>query len=220
MRERPIIFAADSVRAILAGTKTQTRRVLSRRLPVDFVGGGGDRDDLSCWGYWVDDMYGRWAVLARGLDQRHAHGHVSIPCPYGKPGDRLYVKESWAINEPPSGWLYRADDLSDYYRSRGLLKRWSSPLHMPRYASRITLELTDVRVQRLQEISPEDAIAEGIVFARCDCDSTKGPRCAYDAHDAVRAFAEKWDEINGKRAPWASNPWVWALTFARVTEPR
>lgn len=220
MKERPIVFSGESVRAILAGTKTQTRRLLARRLPVDFVGGAGQGDDLSCWGYWVDDVYGRWAVLARGLDQPYAHGCVSIPCPYGVPGDRhrvggtrLWVRETWwqpphittrMLRDGADTWpdvVYDADEDAEGREQWGGCLRWRrrSPIHMPRWASRLTLELTDVRVQRLQEISEEDAKAEGC-FQSID----------YSARDE---FPGKWDALNGKRAPWASNPWVWALSF-------
>ena len=208
MKDRPIIMIGESVRAILAGTKTQTRRVV--RGPVDFVGGQGQRDDLTCWGYWVDDMYGRWAVLARGLDQHHAHGLVSMPCPFGVPGGRLWVRETWRQSPGSMSVHYRAD--SDEVAGGP----WRSAIHMPRWASRLTLEVTDVRVQRLQEISEEDARAEGV------------PRLQRDAPDSPwsegpawfrMGFRDAWDALNGKRAPWSSNPFVWAPTFKVVREP-
>jgi hypothetical protein len=223
-RERPILFSGPMVRSILAGTKTQTRRLV--RGPVDFVGGAGQQGDLSCWGYWVDDMYGRWAVLARGLDQHCPHGLVSIPCPYGVPGDRLWVKHSYWHYTPPTtnpsneqAWdeITRCarwpsgESILDIEPDTSIRKHsdfdggWKRrpSIHMPRWASRITLEVTDVRVQRLQEISEEDAQAE--------CVPTGDGEGSYR-----EGFASIWQDINGKRAPWASNPWVWAVSFSVV----
>ena len=198
MKERPIIFGAESVRAILAGRKTQTRRAIRRDLPIDFVGGQDQRDDLSAWGYWVDDEYGRWAVLQRGLDQRYAHGCFSIPCPYGVSGDRLWVRETWSVSG--NGPFYRADTM----QPETVHYSWRSPIHMPWVFSRLTLEITAVRVQRLQDISEEDAKAEGV------------DRIVAKVPTYWDAFQYVWDDINGMRAPWESNPWVWALTFRRL----
>lgn len=211
MRERPILFSGPMVRAILAGRKTQTRRVV--RGPIDFVGGIGQRGDLSCWGWSIEDDYGdRWAVLARDLDERHSHGCVSIPCPYGSVGDRLWVKESWArrLDEDhlsPSqlsghwAW-YWADAQTCNTGCAGAAGRKRPSIHMPRWASRITLEITDVRVQRLQDIGELDAEAEGRHL---------------DASEPLDYFPHTWDSINGKRAPWAGNPWVWAITFRVIS---
>lgn len=190
MKERPILFSAPMVRAILAGTKTQTRRVV--RGPIEYLGPSGGQDDLSSWGWFFDgeEQHG-YMVLARGMNERFDNGCISIPCPYGVPGDRLWVRETWR-GEGPGSVKYRADG-----DDVGSLK-WRPSIFMPRWASRIDLEVTEVRVQRVQEITREDAIAEGVT-----------------THD-VFGFMRLWDSINGKRAPWASYPWVWALTFKRV----
>jgi hypothetical protein len=195
MKERGILFSAPMVRAILAGTKTQTRRVV--RGPIEYLGPSGGQDDLSSWGWFFDgqDQHG-YMVLARGMNERFDNGFISIPCPYGVPGDRLWVRETWR-GEGPSTVQYRADG-----GDVGTLK-WRPSIFMPRAYSRIDLEVTEIRVQRVQEITEEDAYAEGISGG----DSMGDP---------VGEYAKLWDSINGKRAPWASNPWVWALTFRRV----
>ncbi len=230
MKERPIIFSGEMVRAILEGRKTQTRRVVKHRYGIEFLGGRGDENDPSCWGYWFDGpRQNGYMVLARGLNERHNHGLISLPCPYGQPGDRLYVKETHAFNAPidvsPTGVVYRADEARIW--SAWKPKRWRPSIHMPRWASRITLEVVSVRVERLQDISEEDARAEGggngcysTTFEPC----TPGERCRKcgrpssnvgpSAH--TEAFARLWDRINAKRAPWASNPWVWAVEFKAV----
>jgi hypothetical protein len=187
VRERPLIFSAPMVRAILAGRKTQTRRVVKPQ-PVKTRGG---------WEWRDGDVVWRWP------------GGVHT-CPYGRPGDRLWVKEVWTLPDPtdPRTVCYRA---SDDPVTTGV--PWRSPLFMPRAASRITLEVTAVRVERVQDISTCDVRAEGI-----DVSDGLDPTRDAERIKWVGRFARTWDAINGKRAPWASNPWVWAITF-RVAEP-
>ena len=193
MSERPILFSGPMVRAILEGRKTQTRRVAY--IPPNAIIPETQIDDLSTWLYWMEEddeaaLYILWAAR----------------CPYGKAGDHLWVRETWCYR---NGHMiaskeciqYKAEGFDPIYDSR-----WHPSIHMPRWASRLTLRITDVRVQRLQEITEDDAKAEG--FREID---TMG--CQGYARDF---FQETWDKINGKRAPWARNPWVWALTFERV----
>lgn len=201
MNERPILFSGEMVRAILDGRKRQTRRVvklLDGEHGVSWVStDGGPQED------WLPrDEYGD------DIDRE-------LTCPYGKPGDRLWVKESWAVAH--TGDPYRPSELPKglhiYYEADeslgGLMKR--SPLFMPRAASRITLEITDVRVERVQEITEYDAICEGIPPAEKEW-------CGADSHDPVQVFCELWDSINGKRGyTWESNPYVWVITFERIT---
>lgn len=223
-RERPIIFSAPMVQAIEAGRKTQTRRVVKG--PLEFLGAGGkagpDWDDPSCWG-WADE-YGDFHTLAPD-GQSSCDPGCTIACPYGAPGDRLWVRETWALvcaDEdgiddwvdrgpipdalPWPGWQvwYRAGHswAYDHPDDRGF--RWRPSIHMPRWASRITLEITSVRVERLQEIGPLAAEAEGFPLGA-------------DSVDPVFAFRALWDQINGKTFPWDSNPWVWAIEFCRLT---
>lgn len=214
MRERPILFSAPMVRAILAGTKTQTRRVCKpaqNEALCEIVGpfnGDGMPDDS---GPWFGD----------------AEGDLKFRCPYGQPGDRLWVRETFAkVDGQTHPWIatdYRAtythgDRLGDHF---GIKRRWTPSIHMPREASRILLEIVGVRVERLQEISDADAIAEGIernaeypkLWKRGDLHgdqnimkSTGFPKLAY------RSI---WEQINGHES-WSANPWVWVVEFLRI----
>lgn len=221
MKERPMLMSGPMVRAILEGRKTQTRRICSHRYGIGFLGGQGQKDDPECWGYSFDgpDHHG-YVVLARGLNERHNHGCISMPCPYGEPGERLWVRETWFDDMPGDApmledgrILYRADHDCRSFEAGcpcnpdgdGKRSEWRSPRFMPRWASRLTLEVTDARVERLQDISEEDAVAEGV--------ARDVPGCVRGARTA---FASLWDTINGKRALWASNPFVWAISFRRV----
>jgi hypothetical protein len=122
-----------------------------------------------------------------------------IRCPYGYPGDRLWVRETWKpCFDDKSGTQYRADE-------RGCTGPWRPSIFMQRKRSRITLEIAEVRVERVQDISPDDCVAEGVTVYG-----------STDSGDLRQAYAELWDSINGKTYPWASNPWVWAIHFSRL----
>lgn len=173
--EKPILFSGPMVQAILAGTKTQTRRVVKPQLTP-----GAD----GIYDYVVN---GRWLGA---LNPRHGDWNFADKCPYGVVGSRLWVRETWS-KETIDGVervAYRAD-IPNGYNFLG----WKPSIFMPRWASRLNLENMAIRVERLQDISDADAQAEGLVNAA--------------------AFQLLWDMINGKRAPWASNPWVWVITF-------
>lgn len=201
LRERGILFSVPMVRAIIEGRKTQTRRVVAPKT-VAFLGS-----------------------KAGGMDPAEDH------CPYGWVGDRLWVRETYAFGKewegiPPrivsdeEGVYYAADDsLRPGREPLGKDDRgtWRRSIHMPRWASRLTLEVTEVRVQRLQDITEEDARAEGIIEWK-DAKGTAyyGTNVADVWELSARgAFKRIWDDINGERAPWASNPWVWAISFRR-----
>lgn len=194
MKERPIIFSGPMVRAILEGRKTQTRRVM--KTPPDTF------EDAA-------------SVLSA--------------CPFGKAGDRLWVRETWSVytdgharGKGDEVILYRADD-SAYWNMHPLehmeaefnplrdacdfSPKWRPSIHMPRWASRITLEIASVRVELLQAISEADAKAEGTTPDRY----TDHPRGIY-----YTAFAELWKSINGPDS-WSLNPWVWVIEFEKVT---
>lgn len=238
MRERPILFAGPMVRAILEGRKTQTRRVVplgwrGRRAGIEFVGGCGMEDDPESWGY--ADEYGDYYTLANANPRR------VIPCPYGTVGDRLWVRETWSadclsVYPCPRAW-YRADrdfDEGDVRMhddcspprecKRGPSGdclhgfRWRPSIHMPRWASRLLLEISEVRVQRLQEISEEDARAEG-VEAEFEVDFgafVGGAAIDFERVSTYRlGFKHVWAEINGPDS-WAANPWVWCVSFKRI----
>jgi hypothetical protein len=185
VKERPILFSGPMVRAILDGRKTQTRRIVRGTI--------GERDGVAVLeGQTIE---GNPAVLGQ--------------CQYGRPGDRLWVRETWS---QPGGRLhYRADEVD-----HGEVHVWVPSIHMPRRYSRLSLEITEVRVQRLQEISEADARAEGAPVGEKLPGTVNGEPAEVMALDPRLAFLWLWDSINGKRAPWSSNPWVWALTFKRV----
>lgn len=196
MKERPILFSAPMVRAILEGQKTQTRRIYKNRKHPDF----------GC------DMAG--CELVR--EQQHFIDRI---CPYGQPGDRLWVREAWQGDKHDFDAgimpLYRA---TDERTEAG----WRPSIHMPRWASRILLEVTAVRVERLQAISEADAIAEGIESVRNegkywrDYSNPAGRDCeSMTAVTPVESYRTLWESINGQGS-WAANPWVWVVEFNKV----
>lgn len=234
MIARPILMNAAMVRATLRemNPKTQTRRIVKPQ-PVDparsfrYCGGGSCSWDIITKGrpYGVGSMTGEQL-------------HGTVHCPYGQPGDRLWVREACRAEERESdmvdGVRYLADDAFreiddtreaadqwidlNHYRTGSGEKRGQTvpPIHMPRWASRITLEITDVRVERLQEIDSEDVLAEGC--APClDCDEYLDFHRAGELHGHPADYRSLWESINGAGS-WAANPWVWALTFKRVAQ--
>lgn len=195
MADRPIVFSAPMIRALLDGRKTQTRRVLKPQ-PYEFDG--------------------RWWVVDRHSGDCHldmwARGDVGCR-PYF-PGDRLWVRETFAFDDDGhEEWpLYRADGatLPTLHPNRKPA-RWRPSIHMPRWASRLTLIVTGVRVQRVQDISEEDAVAEGAERLAMDDD---GKFYQHDAGTHRTGFAGLWEHLNGPRGfGWDANPWVVALTF-------
>ncbi|MCU7247962.1 hypothetical protein [Pseudomonas koreensis] len=220
IKERPILFSAPMVRAILEGRKTVTRRpVKGGQIPVEDT-------SLS-----VDDHL-RWSAIGQ-RDPRYGFDVYGVTadecaselakfgrCPYGQPGDRLWVREAWAADEQmdsiaprylsqgepilyPTDGAVRQTGCSMITRGRGRLS-----IHMPRRANRILLEITDVRVERLQDISAEQAKAEGVNgLPRC--------RSIYPDDDYLYPFKDLWLSINGPES-WESNPWLWVVEFKRV----
>ena len=200
MKERPIIFSGPMVRAILEGRKAQTRRVVKpQRKNMVY--------DLS--GAWVDPGGTIWGpgpylkVPVRHVDDTFDDGIIDrVFCPYGPVGTRLWARETHYVeragHDGETGFiLYKASEPDM------IVSRWRPSIHMPRWASRITLEVTDVRVERLLEINDGDAVAEGISVV-----SSHSPRAS---------FLSLWDDINGRRGfPSTSNPWVWIVRFQVV----
>ncbi len=200
MKERPILFSGEMVRALLDGRKTQTRRVVKPQ-PVEANG---------VWG-------------GNYLKPPEGHGR-DIDCPYGERGDRLWVREHHArvAANPfcvPHYFANGPMPTMDARHDAGLLRSYPS-IHMPRWASRITLEIVSVRVERLQHISAKDAIAEGIRIEKGsglidgeDCYMmTSNSGYMRGPLGAIAAYRDLWESINGPGS-WEKNPWVWVIEF-------
>ena len=209
MTSRGIIMQGASVRGIIDGRKTQTRRVKSpqpERMSAAMLAKLGWTAGWE-WEYewWTDD------APRKCIAQR---------CPFAGPGDLLWVREAHALDVPgcERGVSYRVDHRDPKGDGPANPMRWRSPIHMPRWASRLTLRITDVRVQLVQGISEADAIAEGIP-ALCGHRCPRRCGCAYCLEggclSARDEFSILWDGINRDRAPWTSSPWVWAISFER-----
>lgn len=232
-RIRPMLYAGPMVRAIREGRKFQTRRLVNPQPIYD--------ETLGTW---------QWQMVVRSTDVEFLKLVMQGHCPYGRPGDKLWVRETCYLRpertrrmmrEGADTWppvFYRAD-MSDgdveWCKEHG----WkpTPSIHMPRWACRLILEITEVRAQRLQDISTSDCIHEGIEEPRCslaaDCFSENWPgvgaipdelsnaaggRPWRECSCAVESFKDLWDSINRKRCPWKSNPWVWAISFKRVDQ--
>ena len=190
MKERPIIFSTDMVRAILDGRKTQTRRILKYAPipePARFI-------------KWSSNEYAPQSNSGKMFLERSWRPRK---CPYGQVGDRLWVRETFALDEDDQVVVfYRATD----HETCG---PWKPSIFMPRWASRIDLQITKIKVDRVQDINEEDAITEG-------CLNTNDPSSGVDwCQGFARAcFCNLWDSINAKRGyGWDVNPWVWVIEF-------
>jgi hypothetical protein len=180
-KEKPILFNAPMVRAILDGSKTQTRRIV-KAAHLEFI----ENPTKQLLG-------GRW-------DKR--------PFPFGRPVDHLWVRETWGHDEAFGDTLYRAGHQGD-----DPLNGWKTSIHMPRWASRIILEITEVRIERLQEITEEDAKAEGAHAVGLD---DQGIFRGDEGSGPYRAgFGAEWRHINGAES-WDASPWIWAISFRRI----
>ncbi|BEV15092.1 PmgT [Herbaspirillum sp. DW155] len=216
MRENPLLMNGPMVRAVLAGNKTQTRRIAKN----------------------VVDVHARTGEPLAGLDSAGPR----VPCPYGQVGDLLWVRETWAPDPPADGtWAYtswagckgsKLMDIPERYRTPDHCmfaadypldaKRWvwKPSIHMPRWACRILLEVTGVRVERLQDISNADCWAEGIEEVDGTLDPLKicelAKRMGRCIDDPSPTFAALWESISGPGS-WDANPWVWVIEFRRIT---
>lgn len=226
MAERPILFSGPMVRALLDGSKTQTRRVVKPQFAPDAepaeMGATNER------GHQISGHSGLW------WDDTTGDADASIRCPFGQPGDRLWVREAWRVTRrhdknPPrdirprectvffeaGGSIANQDggewERDDWPKRPGPLPEWVGKrrpgMFMPRWASRITLEITGVFVERLQTISRGDAMAEGCPF----------PNMA-NGDNPCQWYAGLWARINGVDS-WDANPWVWVVEFERVSVP-
>ena len=237
MKERPIHFNSPMVRGVLSGQKTVTRRVMKNQpcRPPKLVENGGAN-------FWANPLYIQGASMGSQM-------HV---CPYGQPGDRLWVRETWAdVNlQGAPGLAYRADgDVHDLMEDKSFLDdrgafnyddartkpyqfscwsedliagtegQWRPSIHMPRWASRILLEITDVWVERLQDISDKEIEAEGIDLDALADGQDRYDMChagsGADGRPTLRtAWRNLWESTGGD---WDANPWVWVVEFKRVT---
>jgi len=230
MKQRPILFSTDLVNAIIDGRKTQTRRIIK------------PQPEVSEQGY----LSGEW--LRKPFKVNSAHlilptlQDLPIECPYGQVDDILYVRETFLPDPPHDGtWNnYMFDDGSGRYNYKALPEhfrkpehciykagwdgrdlRWKPAIHMPKWASRLHLKITNVHVERLQEISEEDARAEGVERDgdswKCygNCEAHK--RGYTKRSSAIASFMSLWDVINAKRGyGWDANPFVWVIEFERM----
>lgn len=200
---RPIIFSSEMVKAILEGRKTQTRRVINPQPVTDFK-----------------VLWWQWAKIEpiKCVDFKII---MPLYCPYGRVGDRLWVKESWRtikdldslapceLDKESSAIFFEADGLDNADPIFGIGKKRSS-LFMPRWASRITLEITGVKVERLQEITIRDCHEEGLPYGS----NVVGIR---DGSVILFEFKQLWDSLNAKRGyGWDKNFWVWVVNFKQV----
>lgn len=217
MKVRPILFSAPMINALLDGRKTQTRRVVKNEMAYSCLTGDCPHD------------------LQTECDKA-----MQATCPYGQPGDLLWCRETWATNkvirhpQREKNLLFKADYRDNSGQSQNTLSvamlinagldsgsggKWKPSIFMPRIASRLTLETTGVRVERLQDISEEDARAEGVKIPVCRAENGDirwlrrmcGPYIPKDSSFREH-YALLWSEINGE-VSWNANPWVWALTF-------
>ena len=195
MKEHPIIFSTDMVKAILDGRKTQTRRAIKPTKQTEWLLCGG----------WADDYI------------KDPGNYLVQHCPYGQVGDRLWVRETWQDYCPlwSGAWcghgtkegiikehqpVYKADKPELWLRNEQPPLKWRPSIHMPRWASRINLEITEIRAERLQEIRYLGIFLEGIP-----------EQGGFEKN--FKAFKRLWDSLNAKKYPWSSNPWVWVISF-------
>ena len=228
MTEKPILFSSPMVRAILNDTKTQTRRIMKPQPPE----------------YWCPNV----GIYAPSLVCRRTEcvfpgpevfgasdENFDIKSPYGKPGDFLWVKETFRVHggeeyvyqKNPSSVIYKAS-AELQHPCYGIGECWKPSIYMPRWASRITLRIKNIRVERLQDISEKDAWAEGCskgdpadnggFFPADEFVPQKGKRWEYVAmwDSPIDWYADLWDGLNAKRGfGWDTNPWVWVVEFKR-----
>ncbi|EMW3576723.1 hypothetical protein AAEY45_004424 [Yersinia enterocolitica] len=208
MNEKPILFNAEMVNAILSGRKTQTRRIIKVQPQVT-------EQRLRELGAWQDGFN-----LSQQVNAAFQAGFIDVSCPLGKPGDQLWVRECFRVHSRATDvatLVYRASERNSWTEQTRRVpvsdcnrpvspEKWTPSIHMPRWASRINLLITGVRVERLNDISEQDARAEGVKAWRGPAEELVGGKLA---------FFELWDSIYGQKEGenWQANPWVWVIEF-------
>lgn len=215
MREYPILMSAPMVRATLSGAKTQTRRIV-RPQPVQAMRQYPLMNaPESCYVYSPRGTNREWFDWGRGFDPA-----IASECPYGGVGDRLWVREAWGEyhytygleNTPSSKVIFRAD-LPNIRNFAG----WRPSIHMPKWACRLVLEILSIHVERLQDITEEDARAEGVEKEfRTVVMSPSGCKDYHIPNSYRGGFANLWDEISKREYGWDFNCWVWRIEFKGV----
>lgn len=213
MKQHPILFSTPMVQAILQGNKTQTRR--TRKLEEI-------NERASDWVNPFGNLHGdKWVFTAEHGEAKQ----VRVTCPYGQVGDILWVRETWNYKGKTNNVAYKADFDKEIL---GICGKWKPSIHMPKAACRIWLQITDIRVERLQNISEQDAIAEGVekwIEERLRSKPTHYKVYYYDDDDdstysssAITSYETLWQKINGKDS-WNLNPWVWVVEFQKIEKP-
>lgn len=199
---KPILFSTEMVQAILEGRKTQTRRVVKPQPimpePTSEI--------------MLNDSFG-WVVRHKINERPDAYEATSqLKCPYGKVGDVLWVRETWCYNG--HYYVFKADHSDMPFR-------WKPSIHMPKEACRLFLRITNIRVERLQDMGRQDALSEGIQD-RVELEDTRNELSYYQYRfggerfpSAVKAFEGLWTSINGEQS-WNNNPWVWVVEFEKI----
>ena len=223
MAIKPILFNTEMVRAILDGRKTCTRRLVKPQpdekhtFPLGFVTDSTEKKEVGCFGFAANEYGG-------------SIQYVKPPYRYA-PGDILYVRETWHKYTKRIG-KGESCRLAEFYgykasvaNSEDAEEPWHPSIHMPKEAARIWLKVTDVRVERLQEISEDVAVKEGIYVANCkDCNAPFGcDACPDEGYNEIDEFVELWNSTVKKsdidRYGWDANPWVWVIKFERCEKP-
>lgn len=213
MKEHGIIFNSEMVCAILDGRKTQTRRIMKPQpTPCDYV---DERGKARGGHQWPSNIFRTMLHVEGELQNGDGgwKGLVGDACPFGDIDDRLWVREAFQVGLCTESTIaykatHKPSDLEEGWHEK---IKWRPSIHMPRWASRILLEITGVRVERLQSISGEDAKAEGFDNSQSDAANSIGW-----FEKPIRAFRRAWENIYGADG-WDSNPWVWVIKFRRVT---
>lgn len=199
-KEKPILFSTPMVQAILNGTKTETRRVMKPQPSVY----NGNTVNVDSWGNYTSDI---------------EDDYKTYKCPYGQPGDVLYVREQFTYlkdaKEPEQiTTIYKADAHKVIHPDDIQLLKWKPSIHMPKAAARIWLQVEEIKVEQLQDITEESAIAEGIQVVKNGLigESYGDPDGGILYGNPCNAFMSLWSRINGYDS-WDANPWVWVVKF-------